>query len=340
MFLWTEHKRLDIYSDAGVKTSSVDLSEYDDTELKNLVTTVENMQEQLDTVAIEADAALTLATVNENDIVTMDTQVKANKSLSEANASNLEALSDTVQGNTTQITANTKAIETNISAIDSKADSSEITTINETLATKADKSAVSSIQSDLSSLSVEVEANTTLSGENATEINSLGVEVATTKGLADKAVSDVAALNVTVGENTAQVSKNTKNISDNTADIASNASAITGLTTAVDNNSSALADKADKSTVTDLTSKVTKNTTDIASNKALIDSLAEGSGDESDYVMVHDFSGLKFDNKTLDTYLTQYDNETQCHQMLNAIRRARPVKGGATKWIMYVFHEK
>lgn len=320
-----------------------------------LVTTVgtKASQSDLNGVSETATAADTLSKANaaqltdvEGAITDVEQEVATAKNLAESAQNDVDSLSDTVGNNTAQISTNTKNIGDNTAAIGTKASQSDLNTVSAT-ATAADtlsksnasaitglNTAVDNNTSAIAGKASQSELNTVKNTANAADALSKSNEAKLAGKVSTDSDASVNSLHVKTGNYNSDENFDLKVNNSNV--LSATASAMYAKKNIVMQNNSLIKSLGD---AVDATDAMNKQSVELITNllSGRIDSLADGAGDESDYVMVHEFSGLKFDNKTLDTYLTQYDNETQCHQMLNAIRKARPVKGGAVKWIMYCF---
>lgn len=276
--LRTQEKKLDVYDENGALSQSLSLNDFDDSailsaiaELNSTVSghtsSIATLEEDVTGLGVEVSAAKVLAETNEEGLAAVKTTADSADSLSKANKTNLEALGSTVGSQEEAIANNTRDITSNTADISTKANTSDLNNLSDVVDTKADQSA-------LNSVSTVANAADTLSKTNASAISTINSDItdieddlATTKGLANKASSDVNNLSVTVGDNSAQIVTNTKNIGDNATAIGtkanqsaldtvsstataadtlskSNASAITGLSSAVDNNTAAIATKA------------------------------------------------------------------------------------------------
>ena len=294
-------------------------------------------QSSLDSVSATAKEADTLSKTNKGDIASIksdigeiESEITTTKQIAEKASSDVSSLSVTVGENSTQIADNAKNISTNTSNITlvtatANSNASAITGLNAAVDNNTSAIAGKAGQTELNAVKNTADAAGALSKSNEVKL--------TTKVGTDTDAS-VNSLHVKTGNYNSDDNFDLKVNNSNV--LSATASAIYAKKNIVMQNSSLIKSLGNAVDAGDAMNKQSVEAiTNLLSGR--IDSIAEGSGDESDYVMVHEFSGLKFDNKTLDTYLTQYDNETQCHQMLNAIRKARPVKGGAVKWIMHCF---
>tara|TARA_A200000113_G_C8871903_1_gene357013 strand:+ start:2887 stop:5226 length:2340 start_codon:yes stop_codon:yes gene_type:complete len=359
--LRTAEKKFDVHDDNGQLSFSIPLNDFDDTEILAAIASINASIEALESDVAEAGTtannAKSQAELNKEDIVTLTTTANAADTLSKSNQTNLNELSTTVGGNAAAISANAAGIENNTTAISSKTDQTDHDELVTAVGTKAD-------QSSLDTVSATATAADTLSKTNQGDISSITAtigdiesEVLTTKQIAQKANEDVSSLGQTVGANTSQISANTSAIASNetainskasqtsldavstTATAAdtlskSNASSITGLNSAVDNNTAAIATKASQTDLNAVSATASAADTLSKSNKTRIDQIAEGAGDDSDYVSVNGFDGLN----GITDLMASLDGDTQCNQFFNALRSARPVANNdAVQWVMWEY---
>ncbi|MCP4055163.1 MAG: methyl-accepting chemotaxis protein [Mesoflavibacter sp.] len=323
----------------------------------SLVTSVSSKAEQseLATVKATANEADALAKTNQNSITSInstigdiETEVLTTKQIAQKAEQDTAALGQTVGNNTTQITNNTKNIGDNTTAIDSKASQTDLNAVSATA--NAAESRSQSNASSITGLNSAVDNNTAAiaTKANQTDLNA----VAGTAGAADsRSQSNEAKLAGKVGiDSDASVNslhnKTGNYNSDDNFDLKVNGTNVLSATQSAIYAKKNLVFQGDNALIKGVSNAVeNKDAMNKQSVEALtnalstrIDQIAEGTGDESDYISVHGFDGLVFEGQSLLEFIKSKNGDTECHVVFNAIRHATPASNtDATQWVMREF---
>jgi hypothetical protein len=268
--LHTAEKRIDFHSaETGAVAGSIDLTQYDDSEIQTALAQVTATANAADALSKEADA---LSKANQTELATVKTTANAAKDLATSNQAQITNLNQTTGEHSSAIAANTKSSADNATAITTKAEQSALDALTTTVSNKAEQSSLDSLSGTVSTNATAISQNTAKIGAVEGQIDGIETEVETTKQIAEKASTDVANLSSTVSQNTTQISANTKTIGDNSTAIASKAEqsaldAVSAVATAADTLSKAnAASKAEQSNLDSLSGAVGQNTAAIGEN--------------------------------------------------------------------------
>jgi len=263
---------------------------------------ITDIEGQISGIETEVTTAKQIAEKASTDVADLKPKVDQNAAAisTKAEQSSLDALSGTVGQNTTQITANTKSTSDNATAIATKASQADL-----------DAVATTANAADTLSKANAVEAAKKVETDSNASVNSLTNKTGNYDSQEDFDLK-VSGTNVLSATQSAIHPK--KNI------VFQSESLIKGLGNAVDSK-----DAMNKQSVESITNALSTR----------LDGIAEGAGDESDYISVHGFDGLMFEGQNLLDFMIEKDGDTQCHIVFNAIRHSYPASNiEAGQWVM------